>query len=170
MSGVQGGARGGEEGDRGGAAGRSGGKRQGDQGLRRSGWDDPPAIPSEHNYAALWGCTMYTFVVDVPKKHTKALQSVLDKHGAGYWMVGRKALGFPDTIIVIAAALTVARHIYFFAQKLRERHKQADPDIDIVIRLYSISEFGPTPHQIATKKELREAITGRSSAEPVDEG
>ena len=57
---------------------------------------------------------MYTFVVDVPKEHSDTFQSFLTSRGVDYEIFGRKAIGFPDTIIVIVASLTIARHVYFF--------------------------------------------------------
>ena len=104
---------------------------------------------------------MYTFVVDVPKEHSDTFQSFLTSRGVDYEIFGRKAIGFPDTIIVIAASLTIARHVYFFIQELRKKEK--DPDMDIRIRVYQEHEFGQTPHQIATNQQLKEAIEDTST-------
>jgi len=101
---------------------------------------------------------MYIFVVDVPKKHSQAVQSFLDSKGIDYGIVGRKALGFPESILVIAASLTIARHLYFFIQELR---KEERPDVDIRIRVYREHEFGKTQHQVATQEELVDAIKAR---------
>lgn len=102
---------------------------------------------------------MYTFAVDVPKGHSLTISSFLDSQGVEYSWVLREALDAPQTIIVIAASLTIARHLYFFVKEL---WKNKAPDIEIHIKVYNESLLGKTEHQIASEQELGDAIAGSS--------
>ena len=106
---------------------------------------------------------MYTFAVDVPREHSQTIGSFLESQGVEYSLVLREAaLDVPHTMIVIAASLTIARHLYFFARQLR---KEKTPDIAIRIKVYNELLYGKTEHQIASEEELRDAISGSSSGQ-----
>ena len=103
---------------------------------------------------------MYTFAVDVPKAHSLTIQSFLDSQGVEHFWVLREAIDGPQTIIVVAASLTIARQLYFFVKELR---KSKAPDVEIHITVYNELLLGKTEHQIASEQELRDAIAEYSS-------
>ena len=115
---------------------------------------------------------MYTFVVAARRKDVPAIKSFLadseveavissrvvtptfdlepmDVNLRQAWEIGSQQL--VQYIIVTSAALTIARHLYFFIKQLRDR---GDRDMHIEIRVYQQQFFGETPHRIATKEEL----------------
>jgi len=102
---------------------------------------------------------MYKIDVEVNKEYVTALQKFLDEKNVQYDRVVRKALDFPELIMIAAPSLTVVKLIYDFFREKRNKNERIQININVNVNDININLMEIHPEEIDKKiKEIEDKL------------
>ena len=81
---------------------------------------------------------MYRFNIEVDREYSNEIQNLLKQEGVGYRLYVRKALGFPEVVMITAASLNI---IDIIRRWIKEKRKQGT---DVKVKMYRYDETNIT--------------------------
>lgn len=102
---------------------------------------------------------MYKIDVEVNKEYVTALQKFFDEKTVQYDRVVRKALDFPELIMIAAPSLTVVKLIYDFFREKRNKNERIQINIDVSVNDINMNLMEIHPEEIDKKiKEIEDKL------------